>query len=258
MNHRIIDVHVHVGISSALQVAGSVDDVLRIMDNNHVGQAVISPIPGYEDPRGVADSVAQNDNIAQAVKGHPDRLPRGLGVVEPRHGAAALEEVDRVMDGLGLAGLMFHNDYNGLTIDSPAMFHIMERLARYEGAIAHIHTAQHSVLEAPYQLGVLAAEFSTVVFVAAHPFMDITQLRASIDLGKRFPTMLFDTAISHHHLFGIEKAVAEIGEDRIMFGSDNPYYKLSADIDILNYAEISDSARGKLFWGNASRVFGLQ
>jgi uncharacterized protein len=94
-------------------------------------QAVISPIPGYEDPNGVKDSVAQNDNIADALKRWPDRFPHGLGVVEPRHGKAALPEVDWILGDLGLAGLMFHNDFNGMTLDSPAMFAIMERASRY-------------------------------------------------------------------------------------------------------------------------------
>jgi len=253
-----IDVHAHIGISSELQVAGSARDVVEIMDRNDIDQSIVSPIPGYEDPEGVADSRRQNDNIAAALAEFPDRLPRGLGVVEPRHGKAALDEVDRVMRDLGLSGLMFHNDFNGLSIDSPAMFAIFERLAQYEGAIAQVHTAVHSVLEAPYQLGTLAAAFPSVTIINAHPFMDTTHTRASIDLGERFPNMLFDTCVSHQHLWGLEKAVESLGEDRIMFGSDNPYFTYSADIDIVNYMNVSDEVKEKIFWKNAARVFGLK
>ena len=252
-----IDVHAHIGISSELQVAGSATDVIAIMDRNQIDQSIISPIPGYEDPEGVADSRRQNDNVAEAIARYPDRLPRGLGVIEPRHGRAALAEVDRVMGDLGLSGLMFHNDFNGLSIDSPAMFAIFERLAQYEGAIAQVHTAQHSVLEAPYQLGEIAAAFPGVTIINAHPFMDTTHTKASIDLGRRFPTMLFDTCVSHQHLWGLERAVAELGEDRLMFGSDNPYYTYSADIDIVRYLNVSDEVKEKIFWKNAARVFGL-
>ena len=103
----IVDVHTHLGSSSTLQVTGQMDDVLRIMDESGIQQAVLSPIPGYEDPRGVHDSMAQNDAIVAAMTSRPDRFPRGLGVVEPRHGSVALNEVDRVIDELGLIGLMF-------------------------------------------------------------------------------------------------------------------------------------------------------
>lgn len=257
MAQRIYDVHAHVGISSELAVAGSAADLVTIMDRNHIEKSIISPIPGYEDPQGVADSVEQNDNVAKALAQYPDRLVRGLGVVEPRHGKAALGEVDRVMGELGLSGLMFHNDFNGLSIDSAAMFAIFERLAAQDGAIAQVHTAQHSVLEAGYQLGIAAEAFPSITFINAHPFMDTTQLRASIDLGKRFPRMLFDTAITHQHLWGLEKAVEGIGADRIMFGSDNPYFTYSADIDIVKYAGVSDEVKDQIFWKNAARVFGI-
>lgn len=257
MSHEIIDVHAHIGVSSTLAVAGSAEDVLRKMDDNGITQAVISPIPGYEDPNGIADSATQNDNIAEAVRKWPDRFPRGLGVVEPRHGAPALGEVDRVVDGLGLHGLMFHNDFAGLPIDHPSMFAILERLAGYDNQVVQAHTAQHSILEAPFQLGKLAAAFPSVTFLNAHPMMDTTHLSASIDVASRAPNMVFDTCISHHHLWPIEKAVAGIGEDRLLFGSDNPYFDHSIDIDIINHSSVPDSVKQKIFSGNARRVFRL-
>ena len=40
MTRKIVDVHTHLGISSTLQVAGSAEDVPRIMDENGIGHAV--------------------------------------------------------------------------------------------------------------------------------------------------------------------------------------------------------------------------
>jgi predicted TIM-barrel fold metal-dependent hydrolase len=253
----IVDVHAHVGVSSALQVAGSAEDVLRKMDANGISQSVISPIPGYQDPRGVDDSRAQNDNIAAAVRGYPDRFPRGLGVIEPRHGKDALPEVDRVVEGLGLAGLMFHNDFNGVSVDSPAMFDILEKVAQHPGMIVQVHTAAGSILEAPFQLGKLAAAFPSVTFLDAHPMMDIVALSATLDLAERLPNLYFDTCLTHHHLWPIDKAVAGVGEDRLLFGSDNPYFDHSIDVDIIAHANISEAARSKIFRENARRLFGF-
>jgi len=253
-----IDVHVHLGISSVLSVAGSTDEIIRKMDRNGIHQSVISPIPGYEDPHGVADSRAQNDGIAAALREHPERLVRGLGVVEPRHGAAALPEVDRVMGELGLSGLMFHNDFNGLPLDHPAMFAIVERLAAYPDAVAQVHTAQHSVLEAPFQLGRLAAAFPTVTFLNAHPFMDTTHEAASLDLGERHPNIVFDTAVSHTQLYPIEHAVQRLGAERVLWASSNPYYETTLDIPLVANADISDEAKRQLFAGNARRIFKIE
>lgn len=257
MTTDIVDVHAHVGVSSTLQVAGSADDVLRKMDANGISQAVISPIPGYEDPRGVADSRDQNDNIAAAMRKHPDRFPRGLGVIEPRHGAAALPEVDRIIDELGFSGLMFHNDFNGMSLDSPAMYAILQQIAKYPRMVVEAHTAAGSILEAPFQLGKLAGAFPSVTFIDAHPMMDIVGLSASLDLAERLPNIYFDTCLTHHHLWPIEKAVAGMGEDRLMFGSDNPYFDHSIDVDIVAHANVSDTAKSKIFRENARRLFGF-
>lgn len=257
MARKIIDLHAHMGISSTLQVGGSVENVIHIMDDNGINQAIISPIPGYEDPNGVPDSVAQNNNIANALKDYPDRFPRGLGVIEPRHGKAALPEVDRILGELGLIGLMFHNDFNGMTLDNPAMYAILERASRFKNVVVQAHVAHGSVLEPHFMLGKLAEAFPKITFIAAHPFMDIIALSAAIDLAKHHSNIFFDTCISHHHLFPIEKAVAGIGEDRIMFGSDCPYFKFCIDREIVEHAEISETAKNKIFAENAARLFNL-
>jgi predicted TIM-barrel fold metal-dependent hydrolase len=258
MARKIIDLHTYLGISSTLQVGGSAENVLRILDNNGIDQAIISPIPGYEDPNGVQDSVAQNDNIAAALKRWPDRFPRGFGVVEPRHGKAALPEVDRILGELGLVGLMFHNDFNGMTLDSPAMFNILERASRHKNVIIQAHVTHMTVLEPHFMLGKLAKAFPEITFIAAHPFMDMTALQAAIELGRNHPNIYFDTCISLHHLSPMEKAVAGIGEDRIMFGSDCPYFEFCFDIGKIEHAVLSDEVKNKIFSGNAARLFGLE
>lgn len=254
---KIIDVHVHVGASSTLQVAGGAEDVLRIMDKNGIDISIISPIPGYEDPDGIKDSMIHNDNMAHLIKKYPDRFPRALGVVEPRHGKKALPEVDRILGDLGLHGLMFHNDFNGISVDHPSMFAIMERAAKYKDVIMMVHTAQHSSLEAPFMLGTLAEAFPDITFLDAHPMMDITHLRATIALAKKHPNIVFDTCLSHHHLFPIEKAVEGIGEDRLLFGSDNPYFDHCIDKDIIETSSVSQEIKRKIFSENAKKLFKL-
>ena len=137
------------------------------------------------------------------------------------------------------------------------MFAILERLAVREDMIVLAHTAQHSILEAPYQLGRLAAAFPNVTFINAHPFMDTVQLPASIDLAERHPNMLFDTCLTHHHQWPIEKAVAAIGADRLMFGSDIPYYDYCIEREIIEHSNISEAEKRAIFGGTARRIFGL-
>lgn len=258
MSYDIVDVHVHLGASAALDVSGGVADLLRKMDHNGIACAVLSPIPGQEDPDGVASTRRVNDAIAAARDAHPDRFPRVLAAAEPRHGAAGLAEVDRVMGDLGFAGLGFHNDFQGLPADHPNMFAIMDRLSRYDGAIVQAHSAIHSWLEAPFQVGKLAAAFPGVTVINAHGLMDAVQVSHTIEQARDIPSMYFDTCVSVKQGYPIEAVVSAVGDERLLFGSDIPYFRDHCfDIDLVVDADVPEESKRKILGGNARRLFGL-
>jgi predicted TIM-barrel fold metal-dependent hydrolase len=52
----------------------------------------------------------------------------------------------------------------------------------------------------------------------------------------------------------IEWAVSEIGDDRILFGTDTPLYFTAAQKARVEYAEIDETAKAAILLGNASRL----
>jgi len=48
---------------------------------------------------------------------------------------------------------------------------------------------------------------------------------------------------------------ADIDEDRILFGSDIPYYRYSTQIAIVDAAEVSQKVKRKIFYENFQRLF---
>jgi predicted TIM-barrel fold metal-dependent hydrolase len=253
---KIIDVHVHVGDESQA-IPCSPEHVLAKMDANGIDQSILSPIADYEDPRGILDSQDLNNLVADACRRWPDRFPRGFGVVEARHGEEALSEVDRVFDQLGLAGLMFHSDYSGISLDHPNVFAIMERASKYPNVIIMAHMFQHSILEAPFQLMRLADAFPNITFIGATPMMTTTDSSSTFYMAKKCPNIIFDTSWTHSHLWPIEKAVKEIGIDRMLFGSDNPYYTKSIDKLIIEWSNTTEAEKSKIFYENAKKLFSL-
>jgi predicted TIM-barrel fold metal-dependent hydrolase len=255
--YDIVDVHTHLGESFAVPAQGGIDGLLMRMDFNGIACAVLSPIPGQEDPEGIVSVRGINNAIAAAHRAHPDRIVKMLGAVEPRHGAPGLDEVDRVME-MGFSGLSFHNDFQGFPADHPNMFAIMERLARYPGAIVQMHTAIHSWLEAPFQAGLLAEAFPSITFINAHSLMDPTQTAYTLQQAPRLGNMVFDTCIAQKYAFPIEQVVFRLGDDRFMFGSNNPYYRdRTLDIDLIVEADIPEESKRKILGGNARRIFGI-
>ena len=54
----------------------------------------------------------------------------------------------------------------------------------------------------------------------------------------------------------IEYAVAEIGADKIVFGTDTPLYFTPAQKARIEYAEIDEAAKRAILWENATRLIG--
>lgn len=253
---KIIDVHVHVGNSSTLYVAGSVDAVLTRMDAAGVDGAVISPIPGFEDPEGVISAKKMNGQVARIKKENPARFPFALGVAEPKHGAGALEEVEHALGELKLDGIMFHNDFNGVEVDAPIMFEIIKKISEFPGAVANVHTAFHSDLEPPFMVGRLADAFPGVTFLMGHPLMTLNQTHAIIELAKWYPNLYIDTCYAFHHSRILERVVEAVGSHRMAFGTDNPYFgKLCLDKVLVETAGITQKDKENIFYNTFHSIF---
>ena len=252
---RLFDPHVHIGCDH--QRSYSAEDAIAAMDRIGIDCAAVSPVLAYPLPLGVKSSMVQNDAIAAALKAHPDRFLRGLGVVDPRHGKAAVPEVDRIFGALGLHGLAFSTDKTGLTFDNPIMLEFMAHAARYENPVVLAHTSQYSVLEAPYMLRKVAEQFPTITFINASAMKDTTHSNCSRYLSASLPNVVMDLANVHPLMTPVEWAIRDSGADKILFGSDIPYCNFCAEKYMVEHADITPEDREKIFWGNAARIFRL-
>lgn len=253
----VLDAHLHIAFDRPGSLAGA-EDALRRMDRNGIGAAVASPAPDYETPDGVRSTRAQNEALAGVLARWPDRFPAGLGVAEPRHGAAAVAEARRALADDGLRGLVFDNDVAGLAIDSEAMLPILEELAAREGAVAAVYTAAYSVLRSPFRLGIVARRLPGLRFLALNAFADITHETASQDLAERQDNIWFCLGNAKTQLYTVERAVEHIGAGRVLFGSGIPLVERSLHLEMVRIAEIPEETRGAILAGNARRLFGLE
>ncbi len=258
---KVIDVHAHVGNSASLYVAGSIDAVTGRMEQNGITHSVISPIPGFEDPEGARSAERMNRQVAEIQSQDPARFPLALGVAEPRHGAqAACREAGLALGELGLGGLMFHNDFAGVPIHAPVMCRILDEVMHYPGArLVQMHTAQHSMLEPPFALWLVAEKYPEITFLCGHPMMSPLQLDNMAAVARRCPNVYFDTCCTWTHDGQLERAVEAMGgSERFLFGSDNPYYNRRVCLDklLIERADISQEDRDNLFFKNFERLFG--
>lgn len=252
---KILDVHVHIG--PTLYGEYTAEEALRKMDENGVSHAVISPPPTAPLPLGVKSTMELNDSIAALLQKYPQRFVRGLGMVDPRHGKAALPEARRLFEALGLSGYSFSSDKTGLTFDNPIMMEFMEEAARHERPVVLAHTSQYSVLEAPYMLRKVAERFPQITFINASAMKDTTHSNCSRYLSASMPNIYLDTANVHPLMAPIEWAIRDTGEDKLVFGTDTPTCGYSTEKRMVDTADITPGQRRKIYWDTAAKIFGL-
>lgn len=251
MSRPIIDVHSHIGQTVTNGVGQGVEDWLAGMDKAGIAQALISVAAGGIQAEGLADTRRANEAIANAVREHPHRFPVGLAGIEVRHGQAGLAEVKRAREELGLKGLVFHPTFEGFGVDS-TMFHSLLEALGTERSLVMVHATTDGRGN-PTAIAAVASRFPHLQFLLGHPVFTQQQREQCVVAVAANANILLDLAYQSDPAI-TEFFVGEVGADRILFGSDAPYFDPGAVIASIEAASIKESDRELIFHGNAERL----
>ena len=251
-----IDVHCHV--FPAADAEASSDNLVGCGDTLGVNEMWCSlPITGggmapLEDVR------AQNDAVLRVMERHPTRI-RGLCFVIPGYYREAIAEAERCLDA-GMVGIKLYNQYK---ICDPAVRPIIElasdrRVPILEHA-GYLPAPEHLEKQPLISHG---ADFA--IASEAHP--DAMLIHAHIGGGGDWewtvramrntsPNLYVDTSGSNLDDGQIELAVAELGAERVLFGSDGT---MAGSVGKVLDATIEEAERDLIFRGNAERILAAQ
>lgn len=115
-------------------------------------------------------------------------------------------------------------------------------------------------MEAVWRLERLALEFTELTFVSMDALTTNANSQLALDIAKRTPNILFDTA----HVRGsryVRQFVESVGSHRLVFGSLFYSYPASyehcATLEEIKAAKISDQDKENIFARNAKGLFKL-
>lgn len=80
----------------------------------------------------------------------------------------------------------------------------------------------------------------------------------AVAVAKKHPNLLLDTATSQIDNGMIEYAVAELGPEKIVFGTDMPLLDPYTQLAKITGAEIDEHAKSLILGGNYARILGLK
>ncbi|MGQ9624519.1 MAG: amidohydrolase family protein [Candidatus Bathycorpusculaceae bacterium] len=237
---KICDAHVHLGKSGPWQPYMNptiyVDALIRLFDKYNVERAIVFPNPNVGD-----EYPKMNDYIAKSVKKYPKRLI-GFGRTDPRR-EDAVKELKRIKEKLCLAGVKLHPMVECFRPDHPSFKKFFQKTSELQLPIL-FHTGDG--FSSPGLIQKIAKKHPKLPIILAH-------LREScLNVLRECDNVYVETSGT---LPDFVELSADIDENRVLFGSDAPYYRYPTQIAIVEAAEIPQKAKRKIFYENLPRLF---
>ena len=237
----IVDAHVHLsGKVHPGDASAGTADLLAAMDGAGVGAALVMSL-----------SPDDNSMVLAAGREHPDRLHCFL-VLEMD--SQNQRQMDQVVAAERVSGL-------GEIYPNCGPAQLPERymaptlaMAREHGLPVLLHTGEFSYT-APIIMEGMIARNPEIVFILGH-LGSLAFVSDAIALSCRYRNVYLET--SGMPCSGmLRRAVAECGPDRLLFGSDYPYWDPEVERARIEMAGLGNRATRLILGENAERLFDL-
>jgi uncharacterized protein len=247
---EIWDAHDHLGRNN-VSPKQHVADLIRVGGRLGITKFTIAMglTPHLKSPK-PAEFRQKNDDMMAALDAFPNQTI-GLVFINPLHLPESLAEIDRCMKHPRVIGLKL---WIACRCNDPRLDPIVERANRHHATI-HQHvwdktTPKTDGESLPEDLAELAARHRKTQFIAMHSGGNwergIRALRGS-------PNVSAELSGSEPVAGYIDMAVRELGDQRIIWGSDAPGRSFASQLAKVYEAELSTTARRRILAGNYRR-----
>ncbi len=260
---NIIDAHSHIYSKPTLKETKTT--LLSSMRKYGVCFSLISNCDGAEYPSGATPKVKKTTTLANLkktvnfVKQHPSSLGAAIWIRPVKEDGPSQELIDCVKENRDLIyALKFHPYTERTRIDSPLLESWLA-YAESEGFPVLVHTAEDEYSSIEF-LAKVAHEHPKTKFVAAHLQL-LSDHQKGIEALKNTPNLYGDTAWVPMKIAA--KILRQIGDNRILFGTDNPIDGLDTLNNPMyqeyfaNATRLNKKAYENLMWRNAVALYGL-
>ena len=243
----IYDMHGHMGPYHSIYFPRAEPaDMVRTMDEAGVRLLIFSHHSALNSP-----NLANQPSIA-AVRAFPDRL-RAYCMVNPNYPEQMARDLD-AFDSLFpdvYVGFKFLSDYHQIPLTDEAYRPAWE-VADRRGLLVLAHTWGGSQYDGEAVVRKVAERYPNVKFLLGHSCHGAWD--AAIALANDFPNIYLELTAIFDDRGGIETFVRGAGSDRMLFGTDLPWFDPHQAIGVLLNAGITDEDRHNICHRNAERL----
>lgn len=255
-----IDVHAHLGPrwDDVQGLRASVDDLAAANRQAGVAVSVVSstesllsrtPLHAGDDDRMGRRLLAGNDDLLAACRSAP--WLRMTVVVDPRVDES-LRQAERMLRNAEVAGIKLHPDRHRYRAGDHAAA-VLELLARFPGKALLMHCTGTAYSD-PAPVIERALAFAGVPVIIAHlGRTEPPDLVIDLIADRRASNVCVDTSAMRDAAV-VRRAIRTIGAERILFGSDFPFYRPDGIIALIRSSGASDGDIERILSRNARRL----
>jgi predicted TIM-barrel fold metal-dependent hydrolase len=201
---------------------------------------------------------AGNDVILAAMQRYPQQI-RGLCFAIPGYYREARAEIERCLDA-GMIGVKLYNQYK---ISEPAAWPVIELCAeRQVPILMHAGHSTDPAARARQPRISHGADFAEVSQRYPQALLIMAHIGGGGDwewtlraLRGASPNVYVDVSGSNLDDGQVDFAVAELGAERVLFGTDGT---MAGSVGKVVGASLTEAQRHLIFWGNAERLLAAQ
>ena len=243
---KITDIHTHMGgINDASAPISEIDDCIEHMDRR--GVQSIWCAPHYD----LFDVDKPNFYIKSYMAKYPDRV-KGYFSYNPNYAeryTADFEDIDRIG---GYIGFKFLPVYHNVSL-ADERYRLALDFAEERNLAVLSHTWGGTACS-PKEVGEILKEYKNLQFILGHSSPGA--LDEAIELVRKHDNAYLDLCDIHRHSGIVDKMCAAAGAEKVLFGTDFPWYDFNYCAGSVLCAKIPDGDKEKIFYGNAERILG--
>jgi predicted TIM-barrel fold metal-dependent hydrolase len=220
----------------------ALDELFENEDAAGIEYAVVMPSP---TPR--------PDNAALFETAHGNRRAVLCCQVNPNHGDPAFDEIRRSRSEFGMRILKVMPAIYQVHLTGALAARLMN-LARELQMVLNIHSG--SEISHPLAIGALARRYPDVPILMDH--MGYREWTSdAIEAARDNANLYLGTTIAAVEPVTVERAVREVGPERVIFGSNWPNVYADLAAEAIRRRKLGSEIEALIFGGNLARILGM-
>ncbi|MEA3366437.1 MAG: amidohydrolase family protein [Candidatus Hydrogenedentes bacterium] len=246
----VIDMHGHMGPFRSIYLPEADPKAMVAgMDRAGIEAIVLSPHSAL-----FGDTREGNAEMFETVQAYPGKI-YGYCTVHPGYPDEIQGELDRYLHKAGVVGVKIHPASHAYPVDGPNYAPLMERLDAERGLLLS-HTWGNEGTCGALQMRNIAENYPNIRLLLGHCCYGAWA--EGIALAKEFPNVYLELTAAAHVYGLIEWMCREAGSQKVVYGTDYPWFDPAVYIGFVTFAHIEESAMQNILYNNARRLLDEQ